>query len=146
MMYQNDQLWKECLLVSVWNAGRFYGLRVPEFKSAEYKRICKKYHCINDGCDLKYMKKEANRLGMQLVDGDWNLSWIRNNLPVEVGIATKKMYHSVLIVEVYGYKLKLANYTKNRCYWMLWSKLKKKAWDESSEDFFDDPISFKLGL
>jgi len=146
IMYQNDQLWNECSLVSIWNAGRFFGLKVPEFKSAEYKRLCIRYKCVKDGCDMKYFHREARRLGMYIVEGTWDLKWIKKNLPVEVSVMSGGIYHSALIVYVHGYKLKLANYYKYRCRWIIWSKLKKGGIDKKTKDFFDDPISFKLRL
>ena len=48
MKYQNEQLYSECRLVSLWNAARFYNLEVPEIGSKEYDKICKAFEIINE--------------------------------------------------------------------------------------------------
>jgi len=143
--YQNEQIYNECLLVSVWNAARHFKIEVPAINSLQYKELCEKFDCIKDGCGS--IDKEIKRLGMYTEEGVWDINWIKKNIPVEIGIfcGIKKSYHSVLIVNVFKNKLLLANYAKKRTFWISWQKIKKMAKNKHSE-YVDDPTSFKVGV
>ena len=97
---------------------------VPIMGSKEYKKICENHSCIDGAC-LR-MSQAYKKLGLDFIEGEKKLSWIRNNLPVEFGIFCHVGYHSILVIRVKRNKLLLANYAKDRLYWMEWKKFKKK--------------------
>lgn len=125
MIYQNYQLYCECQLVALWNAGRFHGLEVPKPGTRKYREACRRARAIYGGClDLE---PERQRLGLRLVPGFLMLGWVRKNLPVHFAIFCHRGYHSVLAVEVRGSRVLLTNYAKGRVHWIDWWKLAKKT-------------------
>lgn len=124
MKYQNVQFWSECQLVSTWNAGRYYGKKVPEPGIWEYALIVIESGGIYGSCTS--IKKELRRLRLKFVEGRKSLSWIKKNLPVELGLFTKhRGYHSVLCINVQNNKLLLLNYARRKSLWLSWKKVKK---------------------
>jgi len=122
--YQNNQLWDECHLVSVWNAYRFFGKVPPKIGLPEYRKVCERCCCINGACFSSLVKKEAKKLGIKFIPGQYRLGWIRNHLPVQLPLFTKhRGYHSVLVVKVYRNKLQLVNYTRGKLQWLSWKKI-----------------------
>lgn len=122
--YQNNQLWCECQLVSLWNAFRFFGKEPPIIGTGEYCIACIDARSIY-GAAIN-ITRERKRLGMVFVLGKYKLKWIRKNLPVHLCLFTKhRGYHSVLIVEVKKNMLLLANYTRGRLQWLSWNSIKK---------------------
>jgi len=123
--YQNNQLWTECQMVSLLNAMRYHSLPdVPEMGSKEYKKLCEEHSCVN-GCCLN-MSEAYPKLGLDFIENKPNLNWIKRNLPVELCVSCHRGYHSILVVGFKKNKLLLANYAKDRLYWMEWKKLKQK--------------------
>jgi len=121
MKYQNNQLWCECRLVSLWNAYRFFRKNPPIIGTKEYKSICENSYCMSGSCIN--IEKERKRLGITFVSGKCNLSWIRKNLPVQIALFTKhRGLHSVLVVKTKRNKLLLANYAYGRLYWLSWKR------------------------
>ena len=125
MKYQNNQLWSECQMISLFNAMRYHNLpSVPEMGTKEYEKICTDYCCINGAC-LK-MSTAYKKFGLKRIKGPIKFHWIRKNLPVELGVFCHQGYHSILIVGTKKNKLLLANYAKNRLSWMEWKNLIKR--------------------
>ena len=120
MRYQNKQRHSECQLVSLWNAARYFDIKTPEFGSRQYEDACEKACCITGACiDIR---EEEKRLRLQRVQGEQSLHWVRHNLPVELGIHhPKKGFHSVLIVKVKQDRVLLANYARDRVFWLRWN-------------------------
>ena len=133
MKYQNNQLWSECQLVSIWNARRFWGLDAPRMGTKEYEKICKQFHCISGAC--LGLRKDPESFGIKRINGGRNLRWIKKNLPVEIGIYCHRGYHSVLIVDYKGDKLLLTNYARGRTHWIEWIKLKNRIVREHPRSF-----------
>jgi len=124
MRYQNNQLYFECQLISLWNASRYYNIEIPKIGSKEYNRICDESRCIYGGCiDIE---KEKQRLGLRSMRGKYNLIWVRNNLPVHFSIFCHRDYHSVLGIKIYKTKILLANYAYNRTHWISWKNLRER--------------------
>jgi hypothetical protein len=122
--YQNKQLWCECWLVSLWNAYRFFGKIPPTMGTPEYRKICEDACCISGACFNSGIERERKRLGIKFVPGQYKLSWIKNNLPVELSLFTKhRGYHSVLVVKTWKNKIQLANYTYGKLQWLPWSRV-----------------------
>jgi len=96
--YQNEQLYSECKLVSIWNAARFWGLErlVPKIGTRRYKEICKKAKCIH-GSALE-TKFERERLGLEYFDLQWDVYWVAKYLPCAMAVHCERGFHSVLAV------------------------------------------------
>ena len=122
--FQNKQLWCECQLVALWNAYRFLGGDPPVIGTKEYQTIVKDSGGIYGGCIT--IEEERKRLGITFVPGEYKLKWIRENLPVHLGLFTRhRGHHSVLVVKVYRNKLLLANYARGKLCWITWKKILK---------------------
>lgn len=109
--YQNKQKYSECQLVSIWNAARYYGMedKVPKLGTIEYEQACEDFHCKNGSCLRP--GKELNRLGLKMIKGKWDYSWIANNLPVELSISPpNRRVHSILVVGALFNTLEIANF------------------------------------
>jgi hypothetical protein len=131
MRYQNKQICGECLLVSLWNAARYYRInKIPIMGSKRYYKICENSGCIIDK-NKPYIdqstKNERKRLGLKYEEGIISLKWIKSHLPARFSILTKNYnFHSILCVNVKKNKLCLANYAEGRLYWINWKSLKEK--------------------
>lgn len=124
MKYQNVQFWSECQLVSIWNAGRFHGIKVPELETWEYANIVIDAGGIYGACIST--KNELRRLKLKLVEGKKSLCWVKSNLPVRFPLFTKhRGYHDVLCVDVQNKKLLLANYSRGKLRWLPWKNVKR---------------------
>ena len=133
--YQNNQLWYECQLVSIWNACRYWGLDYPIMGTREYKLACAEA-CAISGAAIG-VASQFRKYGIVRIYGGYNFIWVKCNLPVEFGVFCHHGCHSVLAVAVRSKKVLLANYARDRTYWMDWDRLCKisnKRWK---------PVQFK---
>lgn len=126
--YQNGQLWHECQLVAIWNAARFWGMDnlAPRMGSRAYRMRCRAANTIYRRHSDKPFQtnQEFEQCGLESVHGEYTLEWVQAHLPVAISIHTSRWkFHRVLIVEVKGSKVLLANYAKGRTHWMAWDKL-----------------------
>lgn len=140
--YQNNQIWSECLLVSIWNAARYYGINpVPEIGSVSYKKICKELEGIDEGVYPNKAKRELYRLGLMSIEGKWSYNWISKNLPVEIPVffpesrCFEESFHSSLAVRARDGKVLLLNY-KRDWRWVMFSKIKESMFNRNEHRLY----------
>ena len=128
MKYQNNQLYSECQLVSIWNAARFLEttseINIPQMGSDKYLQILDSCRCIYGGCIVSDYERE--RVGLKRIKGKMDLNFIINNLPYEFTLHCHRGYHSVLGIKVKDNKILLTNYAIGRLYWLNWETVKEK--------------------
>lgn len=126
MKYQNRQLYHECQLVTIWNAARYYGATdIPEMGTEEYRAACEAAGALHGAATntAPFMKK----YGLERIEGEYKLSWLRNHLPAELSIHCAHGFHSVLAIEVRGSSVLVTNYAIGRTHWLPWKKLKEMS-------------------
>ena len=121
MRYQNNQLWSECQLVSIWNACRYWGMdNYLIMGTKRYKLACRDAKAI--GGSVIGLSSQLRKYNIVRVFGSLNFMWARNHLPIELGVHCHRGYHSVLVVDTCGHEALLANYARDRTYWLGWPK------------------------
>jgi hypothetical protein len=95
--YWNGQIFFECQLVTLWNAGIYHGIEVPKRYGTEYVKDCLRANAIEDGAeDFSHVIK---KLKLKAVLGKMNWHWIKRNLPIEFSIHCYRGYHSALAID-----------------------------------------------
>jgi len=123
--YWNNQIYCECQLVVLWNAAIYYGIKVPDRYGNEYKADCKKAGSIYGSClNSRHVMK---KLHLQPILGSLDWGWIRINCPIGFLVFCHRGHHAVLAIDVNlkEKKILLANYAKERLYWLKFKKLIK---------------------
>jgi len=134
-VYQNDQLYCECQLVSIWNAARFWGFgkSVPKMGTRQYKTICHKARAIHGGIIL--VDPEVERLGLAFFPIWYRLETVAAYMPCEMSVLCERGYHSVLAIaykkgrtsKPWTDKFLMLNWRKGYEAWLPWGEILAQA-------------------
>jgi len=84
-----------CVLDAAINAKIWYtdiGITSNEFENLVDKTGCRHGSVIDINPALEF-------LGLKIVEGIWDLDWVKNHLPVAVGIIDPKYYNHLVLIE-----------------------------------------------
>jgi len=125
--FWNNQKYHECQLISIWNAGIYYNQTVPLRYGKEYIEDCERGCTIHGSCINS--NHVIHKMHLKPIKGILSWNWIKRNrkYPVEYSLFCHRGYHSVLAIKVDIKKKKvlLANYAKDRLYWLSVDRLIK---------------------
>ncbi len=118
--YIDTQKYCDCQLVSLINALIFFDKEIPG--KERYEKLVDDTYCRHGGIigiDIAYKE-----LGLIWEKAKFDIRWIRKNLPIELSVWHKKVgWHSVLIADVKGDRVRVANFTGPK--WWIWKDFKK---------------------
>lgn len=128
--YLNKQKYFECQLVTAINAATYLGQIPVDLESEEYERlvdlVCARHgSAINIDLAYNYLRLDYRMVPASLKQ--IKLA-IQNKTPISVTIWHPKTgFHSVLIVDFRGERLKVCNFMKEttRHMWINWDNFKK---------------------
>lgn len=135
-IYQNEQRYSECQLVSALNAAYCLGEKLIHPDSEEYERLVDLTGARHGNCINVYKAYEYLRLNYIDVKPEWGSIWfaMEMNLPISVGvISAVNNFHSTVIIEMKhnnktgDYELRVPNLKRHtdKQMWVNWPKYKK---------------------